>query len=117
MTSSPAIKVTRSAKRRRDRRFAVNQPALVSASAVPDLVWTARIADVSRRGMLLVLDEAVQFEGEVCIQWEEEIHGTIRHREQVGREYRVGVELDGKQPTLLLNILAQQNELLATSAS
>jgi len=53
MTPSPGK--SRSATKRKYRRFLVNQPALVSCADVPGLVWTARIADVSRRGMHLIL--------------------------------------------------------------
>src|SRR5579884_3571038 len=64
---------------RHDRRFIVNQPAYVSSDAAPGRVWTARICDISRRGMQLILDEAAALDPALLIQWNgRAIHGTVR---------------------------------------
>jgi hypothetical protein len=65
MTPSPAK--TPIATKRKYRRFLVNQPALVSCAAVPGLVWTARIADVSRRGMQLILEHPALLDSAIRI--------------------------------------------------
>jgi signal transduction histidine kinase len=107
MTPSPAK--NRIATRRKYRRFLVNQPAMVSCAGVPGLVWTARIADVSRRGMLLILEHPAQLHTEVRIQWtNREIRGKVRYQQQRGDEYRVGVALAGSCDSLLIDLLARE---------
>jgi len=123
MTPSPAK--NRTATRRKYRRFLVNQPAMVSCADVPGLVWTARIADVSRRGMLLVLEHPAQLHTEVRIQWtNREIRGKLRYQQQRGDEYRVGVALASSCDSLLIDLLAREtvqlrkiDEEVAASAS
>ena len=112
MTQSAAAK-TRAATRREHRRFAVDQPALVSCDAVPGLVWTARIADVSRHGMQLLLTQPALPDAEIRIRWaNREIRGTVRHQQQHGGQYRVGVALIGSRDTLLIDLLAQETVTL-----
>jgi signal transduction histidine kinase len=135
MTPSPVK--TRPATKRKYRRFLVNQPALVSCAAAPGLVWTARIADVSRRGMQLILEHPggrvgqpgeheqlagvsgaveatgtagrAQLDAEVRIQWtNREIRGRVRYRQQRGAEYRVGVALANGCDSLLVDLLARE---------
>jgi signal transduction histidine kinase len=106
MTPSP---ITRSVTKRKYRRFPVNQPALVSCAAVPGLVWTARIADVSRRGMQLILEHPALLHTEVRIQWaNREILGKVRYQQQCRGEYRVGVALDKSCQSLLVELLARE---------
>ena len=107
MTPSPAK--IRAVTKRKYRRFLVNQPAIVACAAVPGLVWTARIADVSRRGMQLILEHPARLDSEVRIQWTtREIRGKVRYQEQRGGEYRVGVALSECCDSLLVDLLARE---------
>lgn len=101
---------------RSDRRFIVNQPAYVSCAGIPDAVWTARICDISRRGMQLMLEEAVPLGPALRIEWSgREIRGTVRYQQTRDGDYRVGVELSSSWETLLNDVLAQQAEELRQS--
>ena len=107
MTPSPVK--SRAATKRKYRRFLVNQPALVSCAEVPGLVWTARIADISRRGMQLILEHPARLDAEVRIQWNnKEIRGKVRHQQQCGGEYRVGLALASPCDSLLVGLLARE---------
>jgi len=111
MTPSPAR--SRAASKRKYRRFLVNQPALVSCAAVPGLVWTARIHDVSRRGMQLILEHPARLDSEILIQWSNrEISGRVRYQQQRGAQYRVGVALANCCDTLLVELLARETVVL-----
>jgi signal transduction histidine kinase len=111
MTPSPVK--NRAASKRKYRRFLVNQPALVSCAAVPGLVWTARIADVSRRGMQLILEHPARLDAEIRVQWSNrEISGRVRYQQQRGAEYRVGVALATCCDTLLVELLARETVAL-----
>jgi len=108
--------VARTDGNRSDRRFIVNQPAYVSCPSVSDTVWTARICDISRRGMQLMLEEAVPLGPGLHIEWNgREIRGTVRYQQAREGEYRVGVELSSSWETLLSDVLAQQTEELRQS--
>jgi signal transduction histidine kinase len=112
MTPSPAL-ATRTATKRKYRRFLVNQPAQISCATIPGLVWTARIADVSRRGMQLVLEHPAMLDSEVRIQWtNKEIRGTVRYQQQRGDEYRIGVALATSCDGLLIELLARETVTL-----
>lgn len=101
---------------RNDRRFIVNQPAYVSCASVPGHSWTARICDISRRGMQLILDQPATLDPELRIAWNgREIRGTVRYQQQRGADYRVGVELSGSWDSLVSDVLAQQAEELRQS--
>jgi signal transduction histidine kinase len=107
MTPSPVR--SRAASRRKYRRFLVNQPALVSCAAVPGLVWTARIADISRRGIQLILEHPARLDAEVRIQWtNREIRGTVRYQQERGGQYRVGVALSAPCDSLLVGLMARE---------
>ena len=107
MTPSPAK--TGTVTKRKYRRFLVNQPAMVSCAAVPGLVWTARIADVSRRGMQLILEHPARLDSDVRIQWaNREVRGKVRYQQHCGGEYRVGVALTTSCDTLLVELLARE---------
>jgi signal transduction histidine kinase len=111
MTPSPAK--TRTATKRKYRRFPVNQPASVSCTAVPGLVWAARVADVSRRGMQLILQQPALLDSEIRIAWSNrEIGGRVRYQQQRGREYRVGVALANCCDSLLVDLLARETVAL-----
>lgn len=101
---------------RSDRRFIVNQPAYVSCAGAPGQVWTARICDISRRGMQLILEEAAALDAALLIAWNgREIHAIVRYQQQRGADYRVGVELSGSWDSLVSDVLAQQSEELRHS--
>jgi len=98
---------------RNDRRFIVNQPAVLSTASVPGQVWHARIRDISRRGMQFVLDRPFTSGAQVLIAWNgREIHGAVRYQQRQGCEYRLGVELSSSWDTLVSDILALQAEEL-----
>jgi signal transduction histidine kinase len=98
---------------RNDRRFIVNQPAYVSCASAPGRVWTARICDISRRGMQLMLDQAATLDSALSITWNgREIHAVVRYQQQRGGDYRVGVELLGSWDSLVSDVLALQAEEL-----
>jgi signal transduction histidine kinase len=108
--------LARTETKRSDRRFIVNQPALLSAQGAPDQAWQARIRDISRRGMQFVLDRPFTGGPRVRIAWNgREIHGTIRYQQQQGAEHRLGVELGASWDTLVSDILAQQADELRVS--
>lgn len=106
---SPAPLKSRPATKRKYRRFPVNQPAMVSCATVPGLVWVARIVEVSRRGMQLILKQPALIDADVRIQCaSREIYGTVRHQYQRGGEYRVGVALAHRNDSLLVEVLARE---------
>src|SRR5580658_10516463 len=73
---------------RNDRRFIVNQPAYVSSASAPGQVWTARICDISRRGMQLILEEAATLDTALLIAWNgREIRATVRYQQLRGDDY------------------------------
>jgi signal transduction histidine kinase len=101
---------------RNDRRFIVNQPAYVSCDSRPGQAWTARICDISRRGMQLMLDQAAALDPALLIAWNgREIRATVRYQQQRGDDYRVGVELASSWDSLVSDVLAQQAEELRQS--
>ena len=101
---------------RNDRRFIVNQPAYVSCASVPGQAWTARICDISRRGMQLMLEQAATLDPALLIAWNgREIRATVRYQQQRGEDYRVGVELAGSGDSLVSDVLAAQAEELRQS--
>src|SRR5580704_18078954 len=98
---------------RNDRRFIVNQPAYVSCPSNPGPTWTARICDISRRGMQLILEEPAALDPALLIAWNgREIRATVRYQQQRGADYRVGVELAGSGDSVVSDVLAQQAEEL-----
>jgi signal transduction histidine kinase len=111
MTPSPVK--THTATKRKYRRFLVNQPAQVSCAAVPGLVWTARIADVSRRGMQLILEHPALLDSEIRIAWTNRaVRGKVRYQQHRGGEYRVGVALATCCDSLLVDLLARETVAL-----
>ena len=97
---------------RNDRRFIVNQPAYVSYAGA-DESFTARICDISRRGMQLILDRAATLDSAVLIEWNgRAIRATVRYQQLRGADYRVGVELSGSWDSLVSDVLGQQAEEL-----
>jgi len=99
--------------KRSERRFIVNQPALLSMPGAPEQVWQARIRDISRRGMQFVLDRPFSDGPRVRVAWNgREVQGTIRYQKQQDSEYRLGVELNGSWDSLVSDILAQQADEL-----
>jgi len=102
--------------KRNDRRFIVNQQALLSSSTSPGQFWAARICDISRRGMQFVLDRPFTNGPQVRISWNDrEILGAVRYQKRRDGEYRLGVELSSSWDTLVSDILAQQTEELSES--
>jgi signal transduction histidine kinase len=98
---------------RSDRRFIVNQPAYVSNASTPGRFSTARICDISRRGMQLMFEQPPNLEPAVRIEWSgREIRGTVRYEQQRGGGYRVGVEISNSWESLVSDVLAQQAEEL-----
>jgi signal transduction histidine kinase len=101
---------------RTDRRFLVNQAAVLTIVQAPGQIWKARIADISRRGMQLVVDQPLTAGPEVRIEWRgHDLHGTIRYQKQRGAEYRIGVELASCWESLVNEVLACQSEELNRS--
>jgi signal transduction histidine kinase len=110
---TPSSAKTRPTTKRKYRRFPVNQPATVACATVPGLVWTAHIADVSRRGVQLILEHPALPDSEVRIQWaNRELRGTVRYRQQRGGQYRVGVALASCCDALLIDLLARETVTL-----
>jgi signal transduction histidine kinase len=115
-SSAVPFAASQPAGNRNDRRFIVNQPAYISCAGAPGRVWTARICDISRRGMQLMLDQAAALDPALLITWNgREIHATVRYQQQRGADYRVGVELSGSWDSLVSDVLAQQAEELRQS--
>ena len=101
---------------RSERRFLVNQPAYVSGASSPERTCTARICDISRRGMQLILEEPATLEPDVRIEWNgREIRGVVRYQQQRDEDYRVGVQLSDSWDSLVSDVLAQQAEELAAA--
>ena len=108
--------IQKPAGNRGDRRFIVNQPAYVSCASAPDRVWTARICDISRRGMQLILEEEAELDSALRIEWNgRQIRGVMRYQQRRGNEYRMGVELTSSWESLVSDVLAQQAEELRQS--
>jgi signal transduction histidine kinase len=102
-------------RKRRDRRFAVNQPARLSIPGVPQAVCEARILNISRRGIQFAVDWPIQGPN-VRIEWNgREIYATARYQ-QPGRDgYRLGVELPSSWESLVSDVLAQHALELETA--
>jgi signal transduction histidine kinase len=102
--------------KRSDRRFIVNQPALLTVPGVVGEVWQARIRDISRRGMQFTIDRPMPLSARVRITWRNrDISGTIRYQQTDGPEHRLGVELSSSWDTLVSDVLAQQTAELQES--
>ena len=80
---------------------------------------TARILDISRRGMQLLVDRPVPNGAQVDIDWNgREVKGTIRYERRDGEEYRLGVELVSTWESLVSDVLARQaSELYASNTA
>jgi signal transduction histidine kinase len=71
--------------------------------------FPARISDISRRGMQLLLDHPAQLSAEIRIQWtNREIRGTVRYQQDRGGQYRVGVALSAPCDSLLMGLMARE---------
>jgi PAS domain S-box-containing protein len=101
---------------RADRRFHVSQAAQLYVFGAGEDSWSARIHDISRGGMQLIVDRPV-FGGQgVRIDWKgHEITGKIRYQREYGAEYRIGVELSSSWDSLVYEVLAWQSEELRNS--
>ena len=102
------------AKLRKERRYIVNQPAQLVAASHDGRVWPVRIRDISRRGMQLMTEQAVQAPPHVRIRWNgRDVAAIIRynHKCDLG-SYRIGVELDTLSDDLMREVLACQTEEL-----
>ncbi len=110
---TPSLAKVLTVTKRKHRRFEVDQPAMVSCAAVPGIVWTACIADISRRGMQLILEHPVMLDSEIRIQWaSKEVRGTVRYQQQRGAQYRAGVALASTCDALLIELLGRETVTL-----
>jgi len=95
-------------RHRKDRRFAVNQAARLSAPEADAPVSEARIRDISRRGMQLVADRPMP-SPRVRIEWNgRELFAMVRHQQAEAQGFRMGVELSSASESLVSEVLAQQ---------
>jgi PAS domain S-box-containing protein len=107
---------TSSAESRTDRRFQVSQSAQLYVSGAEEGSRSARIHDISRGGMQLIVDRPVVGGPAVRIHWKgHEITGTIRYQREYGADYRIGVELSSFWEPLVYEVLSWQSEELQTS--
>jgi signal transduction histidine kinase len=93
--------------KRIDRRFDVNQTARLFMPGDTLACFEARILDVSRRGLRLLVD--LPLPGPcVRVEWNSrELHGVIRHQQPDRAGYRVGIELEPGSETVVSEMLAQ----------
>jgi PAS domain S-box-containing protein len=104
------------AESRSQRRFSVSQAAHLYASGAEGQSWSARIQDISRGGMQLIVDRPVAGGPAVRIHWNDrEITGIIRYQREDGADYRIGVELSSSWESLVNEVLAWQSEELRAS--
>ncbi len=93
--------------KRTDRRFDVNQTALISTPG-HDSRSEAKIVDVSRRGFRLELPEPVPGPC-VRVEWQgREYLGLIRHQQPSSGGFRMGIELESGSDSVVGEMLAQQ---------
>jgi signal transduction histidine kinase len=101
---------------RNERRFAVSQVAQVTVLGRPEAQYLARISDVSRNGMRLVVDQGVPSGAAVKVEWDDRILlGNIRYRARQGSGYTLGLELFSTWESFTEEVLARQAEQLARS--
>ncbi|PWT97259.1 MAG: hypothetical protein C5B51_31825 [Terriglobia bacterium] len=100
------------AENRKEHRYVVDQSVLVFAPGASARMWSARIRDISGRGMQLVVEEAISFGPEIKIRWNgRDVNGTIRYNHKFDEaRYRIGIELRSSSEPLLIEILARQSE-------
>src|SRR5579864_1342211 len=101
---------------RSQRRFSVSQAAQLYASGAEGESWSARIQDISRGGMQLIVDRPVTGGPAVRIHWNDrDITGIIRYQREDGADYRIGIELSSSWESLVNEVLAWQSEELRAS--
>ncbi len=105
------------AESRTQRRFSVSQAALLYVLGdTEEECRSARIQDISRNGMQLIVDQPVSGGPAVRIHWNSrEITGTIRNQREHYGGYRLGVELASSWESLVNEVLAWQSEELRAS--
>jgi len=104
------------AESRTQQRYSVSQAAVLYASGAEGQCWIARIQDISRGGMQVILDHPVSGGPAVRIHWNDhEITGTIRYEREHEDGYRVGIELSSSWESLVNEVLAWQFEELRVS--
>jgi PAS domain S-box-containing protein len=104
------------AESRTQQRYRVSQPAVLSASGADGQTWSARIQDISRGGMQVMVDRPVSGGPAVHIHWNDhEITGIIRNQRAHEDGYRVGIELSSSWESLVNEVLAWQFEELRAS--
>ncbi|PWU03573.1 MAG: hypothetical protein C5B51_18720 [Terriglobia bacterium] len=104
------------AESRTQRRFSVSQAATLRTAGTPGASWNARIQDVSRGGMQLLIDNPVTGGPDVRVDWNSrEIAGIIRYQRADEIGFRVGIELSSPWESLVDEVLAWQSEELRAS--
>ena len=104
------------ANARNEQRFTVNQTARVTVLGRPEAQFVARISDVSRNGMRLVVDQGVPSGAAVKVEWDDHVLlGNIRYRARQGAGYTLGLELFSTWESFTEEVLARQAEQLARS--
>ena len=104
--------------RRKERRYLVDQPAQIFTAGISGPMWTARIRDISSRGMQFVVNEPLTGGPHLTIRWNRrDVNGTIRYRQSAeANSYRIGVEFDASSNGLVIDMLAKQSDELQQAA-
>jgi signal transduction histidine kinase len=101
---------------RAERRFSVDQRVSVILIEAPEFELSARVRNVSRKGMRLQIDGCVVNQSSaVKISWGgHAIYGSIRHRSQRDGSTIWGVELSSSWDSFLEEVLARHTQELET---
>lgn len=98
-----------SSQRRKEGRFDVDQPVQVTVLGDRELQVAARLVDVSRSGVRLLLDRSLSFGTAVKVSWKDrQLLGSVRYCGSEGAAYSAGIQLFSSWESLAEEVLARQ---------
>jgi len=118
MAAPALIDLPEQIRRRGDRRFIVDQPAVVYLAQRAGGPWNASIIDISRGGMQLLLDRELPIGVPIRVEWNgRDIHGVVRYQREQGGANRAGIQLSSSWDSLVSDMLAHQADTLRHQAN
>jgi signal transduction histidine kinase len=113
---TPALTEYKPANVRREQRFKVNQPVKVTVVGTSESSFQARIADLSKSGMRLILDRFVPFGSALKIEWNGHLAlGSVCYCQEHESSFAAGLQLFSSWETLTEEVLAREAAELSRS--